>query len=157
MHSSNHALMLNHSGNRKYKKMKKISNTIMLVLLVAAVFIYYTEMIPLKVDAVKLAASYSNNKTQADKKFFDKELEVTGTVKAFYDLIDIRNVLELNTGESELSLFCFFINEIDENKAASFSEGDSVTVIGKCAGLDKYNFVKGVKLEVKTIKQTKAF
>ncbi len=129
----------------------------MLVLLVAAVFIYYTEMIPLKVDAVKLAASYSNNKTQADKNFLDKELEVTGTVKAFYKLIEVRNVLELNTGESEISLFCFFMNEIDETKAASFSEGDTVTVIGKCAGLDKYNFVNGVKIEVKKIVQTKAY
>ena len=129
----------------------------MLVLLVAAVFIYYTEMIPLKVDAVKLAASYSNNKTQADKNFLDKELEVTGTVKAFYKLIEVRNVLELNTGESEISLFCFFINEIDEIKAASFSEGNTVTVTGKCAGLDKYNFVKGVKIEVIKIKQKKVY
>ncbi len=129
----------------------------MLVLLVAAVFIYYTEMIPLKVDAVKLAASYSNNKTQADKNFLDKELEVTGTVKAFYKLIEVRNVLELNTGESDISLFCFFMNEFDETKAASFSEGDTVTVIGKCAGLDKYNFVNGVKIEVKKIIQTKAY
>ena len=137
--------------------MKKISNAIMLVLLVAAVFIYYTEMIPLKVDAVKLAASYSNNKTQADKNFLDKELEVTGTVKVFYKLPDIRNALELNTGESETSLFCFFMNEIDENKAARFSEGDTVTVIGKCAGLDKYNFVNGVKIEVKKIRQKKAY
>lgn len=129
----------------------------MLVLLIAAVFIYYTEMIPLKVDAVKLAASYSNNKTQADKNFLDKELEVTGTVKAFYKLIEVRNVLELNTGESELSLFCFFINEIDETKAASFGEGDTVTVTGKYAGLYKYNFVNDVKIEVKKIKQTKAY
>ncbi len=125
----------------------------MLVLLIAAVFIYFTEMIPLKVDAVKLAASYSKNITQADKNFLDKELEVTGAVKAFYKLIEVRNVLELDTGESKISLFCFFINEIDETKAASFSEGDTVTVIGKCAGLDKYNFVKGVKIEVKKIKQ----
>ncbi len=137
--------------------MKKISNAIMLVLLIAAVFIYYTEMIPLKVDAVKLAASYSNNKTQADKNFLDKELEVTGTVKAFYKIIEVGNVLELNTGESEISLFCFFINEIDETKAASLSERDTVIVIGKCAGLDDYNFVKGVKLEVKKIKQTKTY
>lgn len=129
----------------------------MLVLLIAAVFIYYTEMIPLKVDAVKLAASYSNNKTQADKNFLDKELEVTGTIKAFYKLIEVRNVLELNTGESELSLFCFFINEIDETKAASFGEGDTVTVTGKYAGLYKYNFVNDVKIEVKKIKQTKAY
>ncbi|MGB5847819.1 MAG: hypothetical protein WBH40_04970 [Ignavibacteriaceae bacterium] len=132
--------------------MKKISNTIMLVLLIAAVFIYYTEMILLKVDAVNLAASYSKNITEANNNFLDKELEVTGTVKAFYKLLEIRNVLELNTGGNEVSLFCFFMNEIDENKAASFSEGDSVTVIGKCAGLDKYNFVSGVKIEVKKIK-----
>jgi hypothetical protein len=137
--------------------MKKISNAIMLVLLVAAVFIYYTEIIPLKVDAVKLAASYSINKTQADKNFLDKELEVTGTVKAFYKLIEVRNVLELNTGESGISLFCFFINDIDETKAASLGEGDTVTVIGKCTGLDKYNFVSGVKIEVKKIKQIKAY
>ena len=135
--------------------MKKISNAIMLILLVAAVFIYYTEMIPLKVDAVKLAASYSSNKTQADKNFLDKELEVTGTIKAFYKLIEGRNVLELNTGESDISLFCFFINEFDETEAASFSEGDTVTVIGKCAGSDQYNFVSGVKVEVKKIKQKK--
>jgi hypothetical protein len=132
--------------------MKKISNAIMLVLLIVAVFIFYTEMIPIKVDAVTLAASYSKNKTAADKKFLDKELEVTGTVKAFYKLIEIRNVLELNTGESKISLFCFFLNEIDENKAAMYSEGDTVTVIGKCKGLDEYNFVNGVKIEAKKIK-----
>lgn len=124
----------------------------MLVLLIAAVFIYYTEMISIKVDAVNLAASYSKNRTEADKNFLDKELEVTGTVKAFYRLLEIRNVLELNTGESKISLFCFFMNEIDENKAARFSEGDTVIIIGECAGLDKYNFVNGVVIDVKKIK-----
>ena len=124
----------------------------MLVLLIAAVFIYYTEMISIKVDAVNLATSYSKNITEADNNFLDKELEVTGTVKAFYTLLEIRNVLELNPGENEVSLFCFFMNEIDESKAASFNEGDTVTVIGKCAGLDKYNFVNGIKIEVKKIK-----
>jgi hypothetical protein len=44
------------------------------------------------------------------------------------------------------------MNEIDENKAERYSEGDMVTVIGKCAGLDKYNSVSGVKIEVKKIK-----
>ncbi|MCH8035124.1 MAG: hypothetical protein IH950_15390 [Bacteroidetes bacterium] len=132
--------------------MKKISNAIMLVLLIAAVFIYYTETISLKVDAVNLAASYSKNKTEADNNFLDKELEVTGTVKAFYNLHEGRNVLELNTGESEISLFCFFMNEIDENKAARFSEGDTAIVIGNCEGLDKYNFVNGLKIKVKRIK-----
>ena len=124
----------------------------MLALLIAAVFIYYTEMISLKVDAVNLAASYSKYRTEADKNFLDKELEVTGTVKAFYRLLEIRNVLELNTGESEKSLICFYLNEIDENKAARFSEEDTVIVIGECAGLDKYNFVNGVVIDVKKIK-----
>ena len=124
----------------------------MLVLLIAAVFIYYTEMISLKVDAVNLAVSYSKNRTEADKNFLDKELEVTGTVKAFYRLLEIRNVLELNTGESKIRLFCFFMNENDENKAARFSEGDTVIIIGECAGLDKYNFVNGIVIDVKMIK-----
>jgi len=44
------------------------------------------------------------------------------------------------------------MNEIDENKAARFSEGDTVIVIGECAGLDKYNFVNGVIIDVKKIK-----
>jgi hypothetical protein len=137
--------------------MKNFSTTAMLVLLIAAVLIYYTEMISQNVDAVKLAESYSKNKTEANNKFLNQDLEVTGTVKVFYKLPDIRNALELNTGESEISLFCFFMNEIDENKAATYSEGDTVTVIGKCTGLDKYNFVKCVKIEVKKIKPTKAY
>jgi len=124
----------------------------MLVLLIAAVFIYYTEMISLKVDAVNLAVSYSKNRTEADKNFLDKELEVTGTVKAFYRLLEIRNVLELNTGESKIRLFCFIMNEIDESRAARFSEGDTVIIIGECAGLDKYNFVNGIVIDVKMIK-----
>jgi hypothetical protein len=136
--------------------MKKFSNAIMMVLLIGAVFIFYTEMLLQNVDAVKLAESYSKNKTEADNRFFNKEIEVTGTVKVFHKLPDIRNALELNTGESEISLFCFFTNELDENKATRFSEGDTVKVIGKCTGLDKYNFVKGVKIEAKKITRTKA-
>jgi hypothetical protein len=132
--------------------MKKFGNAMMLVLLIAVIFIYYTEMIPIQVDAVNLTATYSKNKTEADNNFLNKELEVTGTVKAFYTLLEIRTVLELNTGENELSLFCFFMNEIDENNAARYSEGDTITVIGKCTGLDKYNFVNGVKIEVNKIK-----
>ena len=132
--------------------MKKFGNAMMLVLLIAVIFIYYTEMIPIQVDAVNLTATYSKNKTEADNNFLNKELEVTGTVKAFYTLLEIRTVLELNTGENELSLFCFFMNEIDENNVARYSEGDTITVIGKCTGLDKYNFVNGVKIEVNKIK-----
>jgi len=44
------------------------------------------------------------------------------------------------------------MNEIDENKAARFSEGDTVIIIGKCAGLDEYKFVNGVVIDVKKIK-----
>ena len=124
----------------------------MLVLLIAAVYLFYTEMSPLKVDAVTLADTYSKNKTEADNNFLNKELEVTGTVKALYKLPETRSVLELNTGESKYSLFCFFVSEIDENKAAKLGNGDTVKVVGKCRGIEKYNFVEGVKIEVKKIK-----
>ena len=124
----------------------------MLVLLIAAVYLFYTEMSPLKVDAVTVADTYSKNKTEADNNFLNKELEVTGTVKELHKLPETRNVLELNTGESKYSLFCFFVSEMDENRAALLSEGYTVKVIGKCRGIEKYNFVEGVQIEVKKIK-----
>ena len=123
----------------------------MLILLIAAVFIYYTEMIPIKIDAVKLAAEFSNNKIEAEKKYLDKDLQVTGTVKAFYKLLDIRNILELNTDDEETSLFCFFLNESDEYKAAKLAIGDTVTLTGILVISTKYTFVDGLKIEVKKI------
>ena len=132
--------------------MKKFSNAVMLLLLIAAIFVFYTEMMPIKIAAGNLAGKYSENKAEADKTYLGKELEVTGIVKAYYKVLDIRNVLEFDNENNNINLFCFFLNESDEYKASLLNEGDTITVIGNCAGMDKYNFLKGLKIEVKKIK-----
>ena len=124
----------------------------MLILLVAAIFVFYTEMMPVKITANDLTKQYLQDKTKADKKFLGKDLEITGTVKAFYKLLDIRNVLEFHNDDNKINLYCFFLNDSDEFKARHTSEGDTIVVIGTCVGMEKYNFVEGLKIEVNKIK-----
>jgi len=131
---------------------KKISNTVMLILLIAAVYIYYIETKPIKVTAPALAQAYKINKVEADNKYFNKEIELTGKVKAFYKLLNALFVLELQNNNEEINIFCFFIKKEDETKASHLKENDPVKITGKCVGMDKYKFVKGVKIEVETIK-----
>ena len=125
----------------------------MIALLVVAIFIFYTEMMPSKINAVDLAAAYSINPTEADEKYLLKEIELTGTVKAYYKILDIRNVLELNNNKNDIDIYCFFLQESDEYIASQLQEGDTITVIGTVAGMEKYNFVDGLKIDVKKFKE----
>lgn len=124
----------------------------MLILLIAAIFVFYTEMMPIKISTTDLIEQYSINPVKADQKFLDKELEITGTVKAYYKFLNIRNILELNNDDSDINLICFFLKDSDELIAAQLQQGDTVTIIGNCVGLEKYSFVDGLKIEVKRIK-----
>ena len=107
---------------------------------------------PVKITANDLTRQYLQDKTKTDKNFLGKELEITGKVKAFYKLLDIRNVLELENDDNKINLYCFFLKDSDEFKASQFNKGDTIVVIGKCVGMDKYNFVEGLKIEVNKIK-----
>jgi len=132
--------------------MKKLINTIMMILLIAAIFVFYTEMMPVKITANDLTRQYLQDKIKADNNFLGKDLEITGTVKAYYKLLDIRNVLEFENDDNKINLYCFFLNDSDEFKARQISKGDAIVVIGKCVGMEKYNFVEGLKMEVNKIK-----
>ena len=101
--------------------MKKLSNTIMLILLVAAIFVFYIEMMPVKITANDLTRQYLQDKTKADKNFLGKELEITGKVKAFYKLLDIRNVLELENDDNKINLYCFFLKDSDDSSLTIFT------------------------------------
>ena len=57
----------------------------MLVLLIAAIFVFYEEMKSTRINANDLANEYSKNKTEAHNKYLQKEIEIKGTVKGFYD------------------------------------------------------------------------
>jgi len=123
----------------------------MLVLLIAAIFVFYEEMRPVKVDAVELANEYSKNKAEADKKYLQEDIEVRGIAKAFYTNTIGINYLELKTDSNTVNLYCVFLNKTDEEKASKFNQRDTAVVSGKCVGMDKYKFIPGLKIEVKKI------
>lgn len=132
--------------------MKKFSNTLMLVLVVAALIYFYREMRPLKINAAELVKDYSTDIVLANKKYLNKEIELTGSVKAFYELAEIGNVLELDDGNNQIYLYCFFLNKEDVNTARQFSQSTIVKLTGSCKGLKIYNIGEVLKFDVKRIK-----
>jgi hypothetical protein len=131
---------------------KKFSNILMLILVVAALFYFYKEMTPVKINAAGLVKDYINDRIKADKKYLTKNIELTGYIKAFYDLSEIGSVLELDNGEEAIALYCFFLNEKDETAARQFSQSEVVTLIGSCSGLKKYKTGDVIRFDVKKIK-----
>jgi hypothetical protein len=133
--------------------MKKFINVLMLILLIVAIFVFYEEMKSIRIDAVDLSEEYTKNKYEADKKFLQKEIEITGIVIAHYSLNQIGEMLQLKTDDNSLNIYCFFQNRSDEIKVNQLQPNDIMTATGICVGMDKYKFIKGIKIEVKKIKE----
>ena len=133
--------------------MKKFFNILMLILLIAAIFVFYEEMKSIRIDAIDLSKEYTRNKNEADKRFLQKEIEITGIVKAHYSLNQIGEMLQLKTDSNSVNIYCFFQNKSDEMKASQLQPNDTLTAMGICVGTDKYKFIKGIKIEVKKIKE----
>ncbi len=106
---------------------------------------------PIHISATTIAQDYNNDADIANKKYLNRNVEVTGSVKAFYKIMNTRNVLELNTNVSSQNLFCFFTSQPTEFQAGSLKQGQNITVEGKCLGNDAYKFVKGIKIDVDQI------
>ncbi len=121
---------------------------LLFLLLGAGALFLYEEMNVIKVTASELSADFAADKTEADKKYLNRTVDVTGKVKAFYTLLETRDVLEFNLNGTGEDVFCFFLSAQDEFKASQLQEDQIVKVRGKCVGMDKYAFVKGVKIEV---------
>ena len=130
----------------------KLGIIILIIFIVSlTTVIIIDNLTPIHVSAYTLAQDYSNNADIANRKYLNRNVEVTGSVKAFYKIMNTRNVLELNTKVSSQNLFCFFTSQPTETKAGSLIQGQNITVEGKCLGNESYNFVKGIKIDVDKI------
>lgn len=132
---------------------KKIILWTIILLIFSFIFslLFYKNFNKIQISATGLSQAYSTDKIQANQKYLDKNIIVTGTVKAFYKLLGTREVLEMNTGNFNLPVFCFFRDKKEEFKASQLEQGQKISVKGKCVGVDAYTFVKGVKIEVNEI------
>ena len=133
------------------RKKTKFGNVIMLLLILVILFYVVLQQKSVKITADKLVASYSLNQKNADKKFLNKDLELTGEVKSYYEFENENSIIELQTENNETRLYCIIINKEIEEKAQSLTTGTSITVYGKCLGIDSSSaekFLPGIYIEV---------
>jgi len=127
----------------------------MLLLILLVLFYIVFQDKNIKVSAEELVSSYSSNINAANKKFLDKEIELTGEVKSFFQFEGEKSLLQLNTGNSELLLYCILMNKETEEIAASLTAGTTVKVFGKCLGLNPpvaVKFQQSIYIEAERIK-----
>lgn len=124
----------------------------MLLLLLFVLFYVVLQDKTIIVTSNDLVKSYTTDIKQADIKFLNKEIELTGKVKLFLQIEGEKSLLELETGNSELQLFCLLINKEIEEKALSLTAGSTVTVLGKCLGIKDHKFPNSIYIETEQIK-----
>jgi len=133
----------------------KFGNVVMLLLILLVLFYIVLQHKSIKITADELAAYYSLNQKNADEKFLNKDLELTGEVKSFYELENIKSILELKSENDSVKLYCIVMNKEAEEKARSLTTGTSVKVYGKCLGINPSKaekFFTGIYIETNRIK-----
>ena len=124
----------------------------MLLLILFVLFFIVLKERGLKVTSEQIVKSYISDIKSADAKFLNKEIELSGKVKSFFQFEVDKSLLELETENSELQLFCLLMNKETEEKASSLTAGSTVTVLGKCLGIKDYKFPNSIYFEAELIK-----
>ncbi len=124
----------------------------MLLLMLFVLFFIVLQDKSIKVSADELVNSYISDISASDKKFLNKELELTGGIKSFLQFENDKSLLELKTANNELKLYCILMNKETEEKASILTAGTPVTVYGKCLGIKDYKFPNSIYIEVEQIK-----
>jgi hypothetical protein len=124
----------------------------MLLLILFVLFFIVLQDKSIKVSADELVNSYSLDISASDKKFLNKEIELTGGIKSFLQFESEKSLLELRTTNDGLKLYCILMNKETEEKASILTAGTPVTVYGKCLGLKDYKFPNSIYIEVEQIK-----
>jgi hypothetical protein len=134
------------------KKKKKYANVIMLLLILFVLFFIVLQDRSLKVSVDELVSSYISDISASDKKFLNKEIELTGGIKSFLQFASGKSLLELRTENDELKLYCILMNKETEEKASTLTAGTLITVYGKCLGIKDYKFPNSIYIEAERIK-----
>lgn len=94
----------------------------------------------ISISAVDLWGAYSENAVNADSTYKNEYLAVTGTIIDIgQDLATKAPCISLDTANGGICLYpiqCFFPKNGDqEEQIASLSDGDVITIYGKCSGV----------------------
>ena len=124
----------------------------MLLLILFVLFFIVLQDRGIKVSADELVNSYSLDISSSDKRFLNKEIELTGGIKSFLQFESDKSLLELKTANDELKLYCILMKEETEEKASTLTAGTLITVYGKCLGIKDYKFPNSIYIETERIK-----
>ena len=127
----------------------------MLLLILFVLFYVVLQDKSLKVGTEEIVSSYNLDITASDTKFRNKEITLSGKVKSFFQLEGETSMLQLDTGNSEIQLYCILLNKETVEKAASLTTGTNVKVIGKCLGLNNSpadRFTNSIYIQTEQIK-----
>ena len=137
---------------KKRTKKTKISNYVMVVLLILIIYYLFTKMTSIKISTEELARHYSTNVQAADDKFLNKEIDLTGKVKAYFEFEDDNDLMELISENAVISVFCIMLSDEQINVAKNLTQGTDVKIKGKCLGLAENKFSNSVYIHVIKIK-----
>ena len=136
---------------KKRTKKTKISNYVMVVLLLLIFYYLFTKMTSTEIRAEELARNYSTNVQAANDRFLNKEIYLTGKVKAYFDFENEDDLLELNSENAVISVFCILISDEQIHLSKSLTQGTEVVIKGKCLGLTENKFSNSVYVRVSRI------
>ena len=88
----------------------------------------------IEVTPAALYSAYENNEVSADNEYKHKLLKISGTIDSIgKDILD-EVYITFEAGNVFESIQCYFSEKEEIDKVATLSEGDTVTIIGKCDG-----------------------
>ncbi len=124
----------------------------MVGLILLILFYVFIEQTNLKVTSGELIKNYMINPAEANKKYLNKEIELTGKVKSYYEFENEESLLQLVSEQNELTVYCILINKETNEKAKSLTTGTTIKVTGKCLGIGDLKFPNSIYIETYTIK-----
>jgi hypothetical protein len=124
----------------------------MVGLILLILFYVFIEQKNPKVTSGELIKSYMIYPAEADKKYLNKEIELTGKVKSYYEFENEESLLQLASEQNELTIYCILINKEMNERAKSLTTGTTIKVSGKCLGIKDYKFPNSIYIETERIK-----
>jgi len=104
------------------------------------------------ISAQDILDDYESNQIRADKKYFNKKIQVEGTVYKISKSPTDYTIIEIQGESRSYRTVQCSLMKTEEKKALEFSKGDHIVISGKCCGLpENLGFSDIVFLDCKII------
>ena len=121
------------------KKAKVIITFLVIAAIIGGVVAYFMWNKPhrdvvdekgIEVTAAQLVKEYQENETQANTKFLDKAIQVSGTISEIKNNQDGNSTIMLASDDAFTGVFCTL-----KDKTNDLTSGSAVTIKGICSGM----------------------